>query len=44
MAEVRLTAPCERDCGAHGSEPYPSTADAERYARAFDHEDAEDLG
>ncbi|MEW2083257.1 hypothetical protein [Streptomyces sp. NPDC005283] len=35
---------CERGCGAHGSKRYPSAEDAERYARAFDHEDAEDLG
>jgi hypothetical protein len=35
---------CER-CGAHGGEKvYPSAADAERYARAFDREDREDIG
>lgn len=35
---------CER-CGAHGGEKtYASAADAERYARAFDREDRDDLG
>ena len=35
---------CER-CGAAGGEKrYATAADAERYARAFDREDREDLG
>jgi hypothetical protein len=35
---------CER-CGAAGGEKtYASAAEAERYARAFDREDREDLG
>jgi hypothetical protein len=35
---------CARGCGAGGSKTYPSAEDAERYARAFDREDREDLG
>jgi hypothetical protein len=35
---------CERGCGASGSKRYPSAEQAARYARAFDHEDREDLG
>ena len=27
---------CARGCGAQGEKRYPSSADAERYARAFD--------
>jgi hypothetical protein len=35
---------CQR-CGAVGGEKrYPTAAEAERYARAFDREDREDLG
>jgi hypothetical protein len=35
---------CER-CGSVGGEKtYPTAADAERYARAFDRRDREDLG
>jgi hypothetical protein len=34
---------CER-CGESGSKEYASVGDAERYARAFDHEDRDDLG
>ncbi len=35
---------CTRGCGAGGEKLYPSAADAERYASAFDREDSEDLG
>jgi hypothetical protein len=35
---------CQRDCGAGGSKRYATAAEAERYARAFDREDREDLG
>jgi hypothetical protein len=35
---------CERGRGEHGSKRYVSAEDAERHARAFDHEDAESLG
>lgn len=39
-----MTWRCERGCGAGGSKTYPTAADARRYAAAFDHEDADDLG
>jgi hypothetical protein len=35
---------CQRGCGAGGAKRYPSVADAQRYAAAFDHEDREALG
>jgi hypothetical protein len=35
---------CERGCGAGGSKRYATAADAARYARAFDRQDAEDVG
>jgi hypothetical protein len=35
---------CERGCGEEGSKRYASAADAQRYARAFDRRDAEDVG
>jgi hypothetical protein len=35
---------CGRGCGAGGAKRYGSAEDAERYARAFDREDREDLG
>jgi hypothetical protein len=35
---------CERDCGAGGAKRYASAEDAERYARALDREDSDDLG
>jgi hypothetical protein len=35
---------CERGCGAGGERTYATAADAQRYARAFDREDREDLG
>ena len=35
---------CQRGCGASGSKRYPAAEHAERYARAFDREDREDLG
>lgn len=35
---------CDRDCTAGGSREYASEADAERYARAFDREDRDELG
>ena len=34
---------CER-CGEGGSKSYATAAEAERYARAFDRRDAEDVG
>ena len=30
---------CERGCGSSGEKSYPSEADAQRYARAFDRDD-----
>lgn len=35
---------CARGCGAEGSKTYATAAEAQRYARAFDREDREDLG
>ena len=35
---------CERGCGAGGERTYTTPSDAERYARAFDREDREDIG
>ena len=35
---------CQRGCGAEGAKRYETAEDAERYARAFDREDREDLG
>jgi hypothetical protein len=35
---------CRRGCGAGGSKRYPSAEQAQRYARAFDREDRNDLG
>ncbi|MFD2683767.1 hypothetical protein ACFS5L_02615 [Streptomyces phyllanthi] len=35
---------CVRGCGAGGSKRYPTAEDADRYARALDREDREDLG
>jgi hypothetical protein len=35
---------CARGCGAGGSKRYATAEDAERYARAFDREDRDDLG
>jgi hypothetical protein len=35
---------CERGCGAGGSKEYATTAEARRYARAFDREDRYDIG
>jgi hypothetical protein len=35
---------CVRGCGTGGSKEYVSSADAARYARAFDREDREDIG
>jgi len=35
---------CERDCGARGEKRYPSPEQAQRYARAFDRQDREDVG
>lgn len=35
---------CVRGCGAGGAKTYPTTADARRYAAAFDHRDRDDLG
>jgi hypothetical protein len=35
---------CGRGCGAGGSKRYGTAAEAERYARAFDREDRQELG
>jgi hypothetical protein len=35
---------CQRGCGAGGEKEYGSPADAQRFARAFDREDRDDLG
>jgi hypothetical protein len=35
---------CSRGCGAQGAKRYATADDAQRYARALDHEDASDLG
>ena len=35
---------CARGCGAGGLKEYAVPADAQRYARAFDREDRDDLG
>jgi hypothetical protein len=35
---------CARGCGAGGAKRYASADDAQRYARAFDREDRQDLG
>jgi hypothetical protein len=35
---------CERGCGLEGEKRYASAGDAQRYARAFDHRDSDDLG
>jgi hypothetical protein len=35
---------CERECGFGGDKRYPSAADAQRYARAFNRRDSADIG
>jgi len=35
---------CQRGCGVGGAKRYPTAADAERYAAAFDREDREAVG
>jgi hypothetical protein len=35
---------CERGCGEHGEKTYPTEAQAQRYARAFDRRDSDDFG
>ncbi len=35
---------CQRGCRAGGSKRYATAAEAQRYARAFDREDRQDLG
>jgi hypothetical protein len=35
---------CARGCGAAHAKSYPTSAEAERYARAFDREDRDSLG
>jgi hypothetical protein len=35
---------CQRGCGAGGSKRYQAAEDAQRYARALDREDRDDLG
>jgi hypothetical protein len=41
---ARMRWRCARGCGAEGAKTYATASDAERYARAFDREDREDLG
>jgi len=35
---------CERGCGFEGEKRYASAADAQRYARALDRRESDDLG
>jgi hypothetical protein len=35
---------CERGCGSGGQKAYESPVDAQRYARAFNRRDSDDLG
>jgi hypothetical protein len=35
---------CDRECGLTGEKRYPTAAEAQRYARAFDRRDSDDLG
>jgi hypothetical protein len=35
---------CARQCGASGEKRYLSAADAQRYARAFNRRDSDDVG
>jgi hypothetical protein len=35
---------CARDCGAGGEKRYPSAAEAQRYARAFNRRDSDEIG
>jgi hypothetical protein len=35
---------CDRDCEEGGSKRYATAGEAERYARAFDREDRDELG
>jgi len=35
---------CDRECDAGGSKIYPSPSEAQRYARALDREDRDELG
>ncbi|NVI88461.1 hypothetical protein [Actinomadura sp. BRA 177] len=35
---------CVRECGAEGSKEYDTASQAQRYARAFDRKDTDDLG
>jgi hypothetical protein len=35
---------CERDCGFEGEKRYASPAEAQRYARALDRRESDDLG
>jgi hypothetical protein len=35
---------CERECGFEGEKLYASSAEAQRYARALDRRDSDDLG
>ena len=41
---ARMRWRCARGCGAEGAKTYATASDAERYARAYDREDREDLG
>jgi len=42
--DERMCWNCERECGFEGSKRYASSAEAARYATAFDREDADQLG
>ena len=35
---------CDRECGHAGKKRYASAADAQRYARAFERRDSDDVG
>lgn len=35
---------CQRGCGAGGAKTYPTAAQAQQYATAFDREDRDDIG
>ncbi len=39
-----MTWRCQRGCGSCGRKEYPTAAQAQRFAAAFDTEDREDLG
>ena len=42
--EATMRWSCERGCGAGGEKSYANAAAAQRYARAFDREDSDEVG